>query len=100
MTTLYSGTITTAATATSSSFTIGRRNGYRGLSAQANFTYGSGGTTVDVYIDTSIDGGSTWINIIHFTQFTTASGRRATGVQQATGLTADIDGTANLAAAT
>ena len=34
--------------------------------AQAKFVYGSGGTSVDVYIQTSIDGGVTWIDIMNF----------------------------------
>ena len=44
------------------------------ICVQANFTYGSGGTTVDAYLQTSIDGGATWIDIAQF-HFTTASAR-------------------------
>jgi len=46
----------------------------RNLCVQANFTYGSGGTTVDAYLQTSIDGGTTWVDICNF-HFTTASAR-------------------------
>ena len=46
----------------------------RSICAQANFTYGSGGATVDAYLQTSIDGGATWIDIMEF-HFTTASAR-------------------------
>jgi hypothetical protein len=45
----------------------------RNLALQANFNYGSGGTTVDAYVQTSMDGGSTWFDIANF-HFTTASG--------------------------
>ena len=40
---------------------------------QATFNYGAGGTNADVIIQTSLDGGTTWWDIIHFTQFTTSS---------------------------
>jgi hypothetical protein len=46
----------------------------RSLCAQANFTYGSGGATVDAYLQTSVDGGLTWMDIAQF-HFTTASAR-------------------------
>jgi hypothetical protein len=32
------------------------------VALQANFVYGSGGTTVDAWVQTSIDGGNTWID--------------------------------------
>lgn len=43
------------------------------LTLQANFTYGSGGTSADAYVQTSFDGGTTWVDIANF-HFTTASG--------------------------
>jgi hypothetical protein len=46
----------------------------RSLCAQANFSYGSGGTTVDAYLQTSVDGGLTWMDIAQW-HFTTASAR-------------------------
>lgn len=42
------------------------------LALYANFTYGSGGTTVDGWVQTSHDGGSTWMDIANF-HFTTSS---------------------------
>lgn len=33
---------------------------------QGNFTWGSGGTSVDAYVQTSIDGMSTWQDVAHF----------------------------------
>jgi hypothetical protein len=44
----------------------------RSLCAEAQFTYGSGGTTVDAYLQTSFDNGNTWVDIAQF-HFTTAS---------------------------
>lgn len=41
------------------------------LVVQAVFDYGSGGTSVTVWVQTSIDGGATWLDIACF-QFTTA----------------------------
>ena len=41
---------------------------------QANFTYGSGGTTASAWVQTSVDQGVTWIDIANFS-FTTASAR-------------------------
>lgn len=46
----------------------------RNLTAQAVFTYGSGGTSVDAYLQTSVDGGATWFDIANF-HFTTASAK-------------------------
>lgn len=39
---------------------------------QANFTYGSSGTNATVYVQTSLDGQTTWCDVAAF-QFTTAS---------------------------
>jgi hypothetical protein len=39
---------------------------------QANFTYGSGGTTVSAWVQTTFDGGNTWVDAANFS-FTTAS---------------------------
>ena len=47
----------------------------RNLAIQAEFTYGSGGTTVDAYVQTTFDGGGTWTDIAQF-HFTTASARK------------------------
>ena len=42
------------------------------LVLHANFNYGSGGTTVHAYVQTSLDGGTTWTDIAN-SHFTTAS---------------------------
>lgn len=46
--------------------------GARNLAVQANFVYDSGGTTVDAYVQTSLDNGVTWIDVAQF-HFTTSS---------------------------
>jgi len=53
------------------------------LEFQETFTYGSGGLTADVYIQTSFDAGVTWSDAIHFAQLTTASARFVAAVGQA-----------------
>lgn len=49
------------------------------LCAEAIFTYGSGGTTAKCYVQTSFDGGTTWIDIISFA-FATASATKVSAV--------------------
>jgi hypothetical protein len=56
------------------------------LTVQANFTYGSGGTSVDAYLQTSLDGGSTWCDIANFS-FTTASARKIYNLKTNTAVT-------------
>jgi hypothetical protein len=46
------------------------------LTLLAKFTYGSGGTNATAYVQTSLDGGSTWMDIANF-QFTTSTATRA-----------------------
>ncbi|HEX3948216.1 MAG TPA: hypothetical protein VHW95_00030 [Steroidobacteraceae bacterium] len=60
----------------------------RSICAQANFTYGSGGATVDAYLQTSVDGGNTWIDIAQF-HFTTASARVAFNLSSLTPVTTE-----------
>lgn len=43
---------------------------------QCSFTYGSGGTSTDVWVQTTLDGGQTWIDIANC-HFTTSSARFA-----------------------
>lgn len=68
----------TTAIGTTSSGTYQFRGGPGGQETDTNmiikctFTYGSGGTSVDAYIQTSIDGGSTWMDVVHCS-FTTSS---------------------------
>ncbi|HDK42890.1 MAG TPA: hypothetical protein ENG87_05905 [Candidatus Pacearchaeota archaeon] len=73
---------------------------YRSAIIQVNVTAASGTTpTLDVYIDTSIDD-TNWLNIAHYTQFTT-TGRRVFRLNEyQPGGAADADATADLGAGT
>lgn len=61
------------------------------MMAQATLAYGSGGTSINVYLQSSIDGGTTWSDVISFTQMLLANSRQAAAV---------VPGSANAAAAT
>ncbi len=63
--TLVSETITAALTAVSRGEVSGL-HGMKSLTVQANFVYGSAGTTCDVWVQTSLDGGVTWVDIMQF----------------------------------
>jgi hypothetical protein len=56
------------------------------VSIQANFTYGSGGTTVDAYFQTSLDGGTSWADVCHFA-FTTSNATMAANISSDTPVT-------------
>ncbi len=68
---IVSETITTALSAVIRK-PISGLYGMKQLSVEANFVYGSGGTTVDVWLQTSLDGGSNWIDIAQFAFLTTS----------------------------
>ncbi len=75
MYTLLNQTITAAQATTSTAADALDLGAHRSLLLQANFTYGSGGTTVDAYVQSSSDGGTTWSDLCNF-HFTTSSQRR------------------------
>lgn len=62
------------------------------ICVQANFTYGSGGTTVDAYFQTSVDGGTTWIDIAQF-HFTASSARFVYNLNSQTPVTTEYTAT-------
>lgn len=65
------------------------------LAAKAIFLYGAGGTTAKFWIQTSLDGGTTWIDIMCFS-FTTAAATKMSAVVAQTALAAAVtptDGT-------
>lgn len=62
------------------------------IAVQAKFTYGSGGTTVDAYLQTSIDGGLTWVDIAQF-HFTTSSARFLFNLNSQTPVTTEYTAT-------
>ncbi len=70
ITAALSATATTAVTALA---------GMKYLVVEAIFTYGSGGTTTTAYVQTSFDGGLTWVDIMNFA-FTTATASKISAV--------------------
>lgn len=91
---LMNETITTAQTATTKTVARGLAN-TKALTIQCNFTYGAGGTTAKVWVQTSFDAGATWVDIANFAH-TTASLRRlySLDVQGSTGaIDTPTDGT-------
>jgi len=62
------------------------------LTLQANFIYGSGGTSADAYVQTSIDGGLTWIDVAEF-HFTTSPARALYNLNSATSVTTQYTAT-------
>lgn len=56
---------------------------YRGANIQVNFTYGAGGTTLKVIVETSLDQGTSWLEVYR-AAFTTSSGRRVVNVSALT----------------
>lgn len=97
-------TVLLASAARGTSGDSGALTGYGNFKSaiiQLNVTAQSGTTpTLDVYIDTTTDG-TNWTNIVHFTQFSAATGRRAIQISENTaGGTSDFDATTDLAAGT
>lgn len=83
--------ITTATSATASP--VVRFNGApRNVTIQAAFSYGSGGTSVDAYVQTSQDNGATWTDIADF-HFTTASLRAVYNLSSQTPVTTQYTAT-------
>jgi hypothetical protein len=86
-------TITTAGTQIGSVVT--GLEGILGAAAQMRLAYGSGGTSVKAYLQTSLDQGTTWIDAACFT-FTTASAVKVRNLSGLTPKTSDViptDGT-------
>lgn len=91
--TLLSATITDAVTGATSTPVTGL-SGMRLLLVHFNFDYGSGGTTATFYVQTSVDGGSTWVDIVA-RRFTTSDVRSIMNLSALTPITAyaPTDGT-------
>jgi hypothetical protein len=58
----------------------------RGLLLQANFAYGSGGTSVDAWVQSTADGGATWYDVANF-HFTTAAAIKLANLRAQTPVT-------------
>lgn len=59
------------------------------LAASAKFTYGSGGTNATAYVQTSLDGGLTWVDIMSF-QFLTTTATKVSAVNTTVALAAGV----------
>ena len=82
---LMNETITTAQTASTKTAVTGLARA-KSLAIYINFVYGSSGTSVDAYIQTSFDGGTTWIDIAEYSG-TTSSQKRAYNLSALTPVT-------------
>lgn len=84
---LLAATAITAAVAAGTSTPFTDLEGMKYLGLLATFVYGSGGTTVKGWVQTSLDGGTTWRDVASFA-FTTASGKKTSAVHVYTALAA------------
>ena len=82
---LMSETITTAQTASEKTAVKGLARA-KSLAIECIFTYGSSGTSAKVWVQTSFDGGTTWVDIANFAH-TTSSLSRAYNLSALTPLT-------------
>ncbi len=94
--TLLSLTITTALTAqVTVPLQVAKGGVPPSVTVQCTFTYGSGGTTADAWVQTSLDGGLTWVDIANC-HFTTSTARFVYNLSSMTPVTteyAPTDGT-------
>ena len=88
MTALLNATITAAQTAVASVPIQFRDGNPESAVIQGNFTYGSGGTSATVWVQTSVDAGATWIDVANFS-FTTSSARFAFNLSSLTPVTSE-----------
>ena len=83
------GIVPITAAGTSVTTPITGLDGMTAATIQVSLAYGSGGAKIALYVQTSIDGGSTWIDIACST-FTTAGGTRLVNLSGLTPKTAEI----------
>lgn len=76
--TLYSATITTAIAAAGQTPVIGITP-FKYLALQAIMGVGTGGTSIDGWVQTSIDGGASWFDVANF-HFLTTPGTKLSAV--------------------
>lgn len=82
---LFNAAITTAVSATASTAIEGLV-GCQSLAIHFNFDYGSGGTSFKFWVQTSLDGGTTWVDIACFAG-TTSDMRRVVNLSTRTPVT-------------
>lgn len=84
---LYPTIITTAVGGSVSAPILQFRRGVvRQLTIEVVLVYGSGGTTIDAYVQTSLDGGTSWIDIAN-ANFTTAAATKVYNLSSLTPVT-------------
>jgi hypothetical protein len=89
--TLVSGAIPAAGTYKLPGYYTGRLPaGARYLAVQAFHTRSAGGATTDVYVQTSLDDGATWCDIMNFSFAVAASTRKVQAVTLSTALAANV----------
>lgn len=88
-TTKTAGLTIGAAVAATATTPVTRLSGAWYLVVQAIFLYGAGGTTANAYVQTSIDGGATWADIMNFS-FTTAAATKISAIALSTALAAVV----------
>ena len=84
---MTAATISTAATVTTTPTTL--LAGMKYLVAEAQFLYGAGGTSAKAYVQTSLDQGATWIDIMCFA-FTTSAASKVSAVSSTIALAAAV----------
>jgi hypothetical protein len=91
--TLHTQSVTTAEAAQTST-AVAIPTNISNVVLQAVFTYGSGGTSADYYVQTTFDGGTSWVDIAQFS-FTTASAKKVFALTRTSITTsyAPLDGT-------
>ncbi len=95
MSILLNQAITTAVTTVTTTPLQFRDGNPESAVLQAAFTYGSGGTTADAWVQTTFDGGVTWTDVANF-HFTTSTARFAYNLSALTPVTTEYtptDGT-------
>lgn len=86
LTILSSTTITAAVSGQASAAVDPLIGGIGSLTLVFDFVYGSGGTTAKVWVQTSLDGGTTWVDIANLA-CTTASKKRIVNLSAKTPVT-------------
>jgi hypothetical protein len=59
------------------------------VALQCNFTWGSGGTTMNAWVQTTLDGGATWTDVANFS-LTTSSARKIVNLSSLTPETTQV----------
>src|SRR5512140_3715087 len=86
MTTILNTSVAAAVSGSLSRRMAVRGGAPRSLLAQFDFVYGSGGTSLKAWLQTTLDGGKSWIDIASFA-VTTASAKKVVNLSSLTPVT-------------